>query len=41
MAYWDASSDGKKFIFAVSQSESGSAPPKFTVVLNWPSRLKK
>lgn len=39
---WDASSDGKKFIFAVSPSASGAAPPpKFTVVLNWPSLLKK
>ena len=39
---WDASSDGKKFIFAVSPSESGAAPPiKFTVVLNWPSLLKR
>ena len=41
-AYWDASSDGNKFIFAVSPSESGAAPPpRFTVVLNWPSLLKK
>jgi len=36
----DASSDGKKFIFAVSPSESVAAPPaKFTVVLNWTSLL--
>ena len=40
--YFDASSDGKKFIFAVSPSESVAAPPaKFTVVLNWTSLLKK
>ena len=40
--YWDASSDGKKFIFAIPQSEN-TAPPtaKFTVVLNWTSLLKK
>jgi eukaryotic-like serine/threonine-protein kinase len=39
---WDASSDGRKFIFVVSTSASGAAPPtKFTVVLNWPSLLKK
>jgi len=40
--YWDVSSDGKKFAFPVSQSASGAAlPPRFTVVLNWPSLLKK
>ena len=40
--FWDASSDGKKFIFAVPQAASGAAPPtKFTVVLNWPTLLKK
>jgi eukaryotic-like serine/threonine-protein kinase len=40
--YWDASSDGKKFIFPVLPSASGAAPPsRFTVVLNWPSLLKK
>ena len=39
---WDASSDGKKFIFAVPQSSNAPAPPpRFTVVLNWPSLLKK
>jgi eukaryotic-like serine/threonine-protein kinase len=41
-AYWDASSDGQRFIFAVPLSASGAAPPpRFTVVLNWPSLLKK
>jgi len=42
LVYWDASSDGKKFIFAIPQSEN-TAPPtaKFTVVLNWTSLLKK
>jgi eukaryotic-like serine/threonine-protein kinase len=40
--YWDASPDGKKFIFPVSSSASGVAQPiHFTVVLNWPSLLKK
>ena len=38
---WDASSDGKKFIFAVPQSANAGSPTKFTVVLNWPSLLKK
>jgi len=39
---WDASSDGKKFIFPVSPSASQVAvPTKFTLVLNWPSLLKK
>ena len=39
---WDASSDGKKFIFALSATASGTAPPtKFTVVLNWTSLLRK
>jgi len=39
---WDASSDGKKFIFPISQAANGTAPPtKFTVVLNWPALLKK
>jgi dipeptidyl aminopeptidase/acylaminoacyl peptidase len=39
---WDASSDGKKFIFAVSTSGNAAAPPpRFTVVLNWTSLLKK
>jgi Tol biopolymer transport system component len=40
--YWDASSDGKKFVFAVSPSASGVVPPaRFTVVLNWQAALKK
>jgi hypothetical protein len=40
--YWDASSDGKKFIFPVLSSAGGVArPPRFTMVLNWPSLLKK
>jgi serine/threonine protein kinase/WD40 repeat protein len=42
VAFWDVSSDGSKFIFAVPPSTSGTAPPpRFTVVLNWPSLLKK
>ena len=41
-ALWDASSDGKKFIFPISQFASGIASPtRFTVVLNWPSLMKK
>jgi len=41
-AYWDASQDGTKFIFAVSASASGAAPPsRFIVVLNWTSLLEK
>jgi hypothetical protein len=39
---WDAGSDGKKFILAVSPSATGAAPLiRFVVVLNWPSLLKK
>jgi eukaryotic-like serine/threonine-protein kinase len=42
VANWDASSDGKKFIFPVAQSANTPGPPtKFTVVLNWTSLLKK
>jgi eukaryotic-like serine/threonine-protein kinase len=43
--FWDASADGKKFIFAVSQSPDAAAAPappaRFTVVLNWTSLLRK
>jgi Tol biopolymer transport system component len=39
---WDASSDGKKFIFPVAQSANAPASPtKFIVVLNWTSLLKQ
>ncbi len=39
---WDASSDGRKFIFSISTSANAPAPPtRFTVVLNWPLLLKK
>jgi hypothetical protein len=39
---WDATNDGKKFIFHVPVSGTAAAPPtKFTVVLNWPSLMKK
>ncbi len=39
---WDATTDGRKFIFHVPASATPAAPPtKFTVVLNWPSLLKK
>ena len=41
-ADWDVTSDGKKFIFPVLSLTAGIAPPpRFTVVLNWPSLLKK
>jgi eukaryotic-like serine/threonine-protein kinase len=39
---WDASSEGKKFIFVLSQSANAPVSPfRFTVVLNWTSLLKK
>jgi hypothetical protein len=38
--FWDVSSDGKRFIMA-APSANASAPPKFTVVLNWQAGLKK
>ncbi len=38
---WAAGSDGERFIFRVSLSASEAAAPKFNVVLNWPSLLKK
>jgi eukaryotic-like serine/threonine-protein kinase len=40
--FWDASADGKKFIFPVStDANTAAALAKFTVVLNWTSLLKK
>jgi hypothetical protein len=36
---WDVTADGKRFLFAVPAGES--APPPFTVILNWMSLLKK
>lgn len=40
--YRDASSDGKKFIFSTAPTANAAAQPtRFTVVLNWPSLLKK
>jgi eukaryotic-like serine/threonine-protein kinase len=42
LVLWDASSDGERFIFSVSQSANAAAPPShFTVVLNWTSLLTK
>jgi Tol biopolymer transport system component len=42
VANWDATSDGKKFIFPVLQSANApGSPTKFTVVLNWTSLLNK
>ena len=41
---WDVSSDGKRFIMAAPSAANTSVPPpspKYTVVLNWTSLLKK
>jgi serine/threonine protein kinase len=39
---WDASSDGKKFIFPIMQAASNTGgSTRLAVVLNWPSLLKK
>jgi len=38
-ALWDAGPGGKKFIFPLAPTVG--APPRFIVVLNWPSLLKK
>jgi len=41
-AYWDASRDGQRFVFAVAPSaRSVSAPQPFIVVLGWTQLLKK
>jgi hypothetical protein len=41
-AYWDASRDGQRFVFAVAPSaHSASAPQPFIVVLGWTQLLKK
>ena len=37
--FWDATPDGKRFLMAAPSS--GSAPPPFSVVLNWQAALKK
>jgi len=39
--WWDVSSDGKRFLMATPSAVGASAPPKFTVVLNWQAALKK
>jgi hypothetical protein len=40
--FFDASSDGRKFMLALSSAASAAAPPaRFTVVLNWQARLNK
>jgi eukaryotic-like serine/threonine-protein kinase len=42
VAYWDASRDGQRFVFAVAPSaRSASAPEPFIVVLGWTQLLKK
>ena len=39
---WDATTDGKKFIFHVPASATAAVPPtKFTVELNWQALLRK
>jgi eukaryotic-like serine/threonine-protein kinase len=38
MREWDVAPDGKRFLFSAPQAQA-AAP--FTVVLNWPSLLKK
>jgi len=37
--FWEVSSDGKRFLMAAPSATS--APPKFTVVLNWQAGFKK
>jgi len=39
--FWDVSSDGKSFLMAAPSAASAATQPPFTVVLNWPSLLKK
>ena len=36
---WDVNADGKRFLFPAPTAQSAQTP--FTVVLNWPSLLKK
>jgi Tol biopolymer transport system component len=39
--FWDVSADGQRFLMPAPSPTSPAAPPKFTVVLNWQSALKK
>jgi Tol biopolymer transport system component len=39
--FWDVSPDGQRFLMPAPSATSSAAPPKFTVVLNWQSALKK
>jgi Tol biopolymer transport system component len=39
--FWDVSADGKKFLMAAPSATGQAGEPKFTVVLNWQSALKK
>jgi len=39
--FFDVSADGKRFLVAAPSATSTSPAPKFTVVLNWQSLLKK
>jgi Tol biopolymer transport system component len=39
--FWDVSADGKRFLMAAPSAASANTESKFTVVLNWPSLLKK
>jgi eukaryotic-like serine/threonine-protein kinase len=39
--FFDVSSDGKRFLMAAPSATSAGTPPKFTIVLNWQSQLKR
>ena len=41
VSFWDVPPDGKRFLMAAPSAEGPSMQPKFTVVLNWLSLLKK
>jgi eukaryotic-like serine/threonine-protein kinase len=41
VSFWDVSPDGKRFLMANPPAEGPSMQPKFTVVLNWTSLLRK
>jgi eukaryotic-like serine/threonine-protein kinase len=39
--FWDVSADGKRFVMAAPSTEATAPKPRFTIVLNWQSALKK
>ena len=41
VVFFDVSADGKRFLVVAPTAASATPPPKFTVVLNWQSLLKK